>query len=112
MEDKNKRGIFHFEDNDDEDYEFVLPPEYKIDQDIYKTRGDASIDERSRGLTETEIGDAMGERKVSFNTNKNEYYYVERHSDQEEAACFCADNEFRPKDFEIEILPEIGRAHV
>lgn len=98
MDDKNKKEIFHFDDNEDEEYEFVLPPECKISQD-----GPHSSISTNKGCLD--LAETGKERKVSFNTEKNEYYYVERHSDQEDTACFDADDEFRPKEFEIEILP-------
>lgn len=89
MNSEKNEDIFHFDD-DGEDYDFVLPPEYKISQD--RPHQESASGDESHGPVDAE---GVQGRRVSFDTGRNEYYYVERCSD--------ADEELGTKEFEIEI---------
>lgn len=88
----NINTLFNFEDDSDDAYELVLPPECEIKQ---SSIAGCSKDEQTMSLLYEESSE---EKRVSFDMSKNEYLTVERYINNSGNSSFDADDEFQTGD--------------
>ncbi|KAM0680452.1 hypothetical protein GINT2_001512 [Glugoides intestinalis] len=96
-------SIFNFKDDSNDDFELILPPECEIKQ--YEAGADFEL---HFGAMQPNSG-CTHEKRVSFDSTKNQYYVLERRQ-RETDTLFETDDEFCTSEFEIDlgIATDIG----
>lgn len=88
-EEQDTKVTFYFDSSEDS-YEFNLPPECEVSSsNLERVPGMVSNSELLEIVTNSDIS----EKRVSFDTSRNEYYFVEKSSLVEEADAHDADDE-------------------
>lgn len=89
-------SMFNFKDDSNDDFELILPPECEIKQQENNNEFELHF-----GTMQPNSASSQ-EKRVSFDSTKNQYYVIER-GQKDTDFLFETDDEFRTSEFEIDL---------